>query len=88
MCCFSRDVQRVANTRIFARRLDATHQAIAYQMEFAANEDLAMILPLPVVPGSKEDALKFINLEKYDDLFADLEARGDTVRLAVSLGLA
>ena len=73
MCCFSRDVQRVADTRIFCRRLDATHQAIAYQMSFAAAEDLAMILPLPVVVGSGEKAVEFINLEGYDKLFADLK---------------
>lgn len=72
MCCFSLNVNRVANTRIFARRIDAIHQAIAYQMEFSADEDLAMILPLPVVPGSKEDALKFINLEDYEGFFDDL----------------
>ena len=72
MCCFSLAVQRVANTRIFSRRLDATQQAIAYQMEFSADSDLAMILPLPVVPGSDEKAVKFINLEEYETFFADL----------------
>ena len=72
MCCFSQSVQRVANTRIFARRLDAKRQAIAYQMEFAAGSDLAMILPLPVVPGSGEKAVNFINLKEYDTFFADL----------------
>lgn len=59
MCCFSLSVQRVANTRIFSRRLDETRQGIAYQMEFAADSDLAMILPLPVVPRSGEEAVKF-----------------------------
>jgi hypothetical protein len=72
MCCFSQNVQRVANTRIFSRRLDASQQAIAYQMEFAADTDLAMILPLPVVPGSGEKAVKFINLEEYESFFDDL----------------
>ena len=72
MCCFSKTVQRVANTRIFSRRLDETQQAIAYQMEFSADSDLAMILPLPVVPGSGEKAVKFINLEGYETFFADL----------------
>jgi hypothetical protein len=72
MCCFSKTVQRVANTRIFARRLDESRQGIAYQMEFSADTDLAMILPLPVIPGSDEKAVKFINLEGYDSFFADL----------------
>ena len=74
MCCFSMNVQRVANTRIFARRLDVSHQAIAYQMEFSAAEDLAMILPIPVIPGSREDAVKFINLEDYSTFFDDLDS--------------
>lgn len=72
MCCFSINVQRVANTRIFSRRIDETHQAIAYQMEFAADSDLAMILPLPVVVGSPEKAVKFINLKEYETFFDDL----------------
>lgn len=42
-------------------------------MEFASDEDLAMILPIPVPAGTKEDAVKFINLEKYEDLFTDLK---------------
>jgi hypothetical protein len=67
-------VQRVANTRIFSRRLDETRQGIAYQMEFSADSDLAMILPLPVVPGSGEDAVKFINLKGYETFFSDLSA--------------
>ncbi len=74
MCCFSQSVQRVANTRIFSRRLDETRQGIAYQMEFAADSDLAMILPLPVVPGAGEDAVKFINLKAYDTFFRDLSS--------------
>ena len=73
MCCFSQSVQRVANTRIFSRRIDESRQAIAYQMEFAADSDLAMILPLPVVPGSAENAVKFINLKGYDTFFSDLD---------------
>jgi hypothetical protein len=31
-----------------------------------------MILPLPVVPGSGEKAVKFINLDGYETFFADL----------------
>ena len=67
-------VQRVANTRIFSRRLNETRQAIAYQMEFSADSDLAMILPLPVIPGSGEEAVKFINLKGYETFFSDLSA--------------
>lgn len=74
MCCFSQSVQRVANTRIFSRRTDESRQAIAYQMEFAADSDLAMILPLPVAVGSGEEAVKFINLKGYDTFFTDLHS--------------
>jgi hypothetical protein len=38
-------------------------------MNYAAAEDLAMILPLPVPPGSGEKAVKFIDLEKHADIF-------------------
>lgn len=31
-----------------------------------------MILPLPAIPDSKEDAVKFINLEGYKSFFSDL----------------
>jgi hypothetical protein len=74
MCCFSQSVQRVANTRIFSRRMDESRQAIAYQMEFAAAADLAMILPLPIVPGSGEKVVKFINLKEYSTFFSDLDS--------------
>jgi hypothetical protein len=41
-------------------------------MRFKAGEDLAMILPIPTPKGSPDDAVRFINLEKYPDFFADL----------------
>ncbi len=85
MCCFSQSVQRVANTRIFSRRIDESRQAIAYQMEFAADSDLAMILPLPVVVGSGEEAVKFINLKGYDTFFTDLDSAFPNIE-AKSLG--
>ncbi len=31
-----------------------------------------MVLPLPIKPGSGEDAVRFINLEAYPDLFDDM----------------
>jgi len=37
-------------------------------MAYAAKSDLAMVLPIPVVPGSPEDALRFISLEKCPDV--------------------
>ena len=74
MCCFSRRVNKVADTSIFARPSKDNRQFLVYSMVFAAAEDLAMILPLPTPKGSPEDALRFINLEKYPDFFKDMAA--------------
>jgi hypothetical protein len=72
MCCFSRPVSDVSNTNIFARIGSGVSQFIAYSMSMSAKEDLAMVLPFPVVKGSEESAVQFINLEKYRQLFEDL----------------
>lgn len=73
MCCFSRPVNSVAATRIFARFVDKTRQAVVYQMRLDAPEDLAMILPIPVAQPAPDDAVAFVNLEDYKDLFKDLD---------------
>lgn len=72
MCCFSRPVLDVSDTKIFARLGNGVTQYIAYAMSMSAREDLAMVLPIPVVEGSGEDAVKFISLEKYPQMFDDL----------------
>lgn len=72
MCCFSRPVQRVARTRIFARPTFAGRQVIVYSMELTAAEPLAMILPVPVKGGAEPKEFKFINLEAYPEFFDDL----------------
>ena len=46
---------------------------MVYEMIFSAESDVAMVLPMPVVPGSAEDAVRFINLESYKMFFADLD---------------
>jgi hypothetical protein len=74
MCCFSRSVTFVRNTRIFARMLDAGMQGLAYQMALGAPEDLAMILPLPVKPATPEKGVKFLDLSGYPKFFDDLAA--------------
>lgn len=73
MCCFSQPVRHVLQTRILARSLPDGRQRLAYRMVVGASRDLAMVLPLPVPPGSGEDAVRFIDLSGYEDLFADLE---------------
>src|SRR5207244_10480413 len=73
MCCFSRPVERVANTHIFARSSKEGRQFLVYSMTLSAKEDLAMILPIPVPKESKDDAVRFVNLEKYPEFFADMQ---------------
>lgn len=72
MCCFSRKVDLVADTNIFARASKEGRQYLVYSMRFKAGEDLSMILPIPTPKGTAEDAVKFINLEKYPHFFDDL----------------
>ena len=73
MCMFSRSVKLVANTRIFARSCAAGRQVLVYSMTMDADEDLAMILPLPIELGIGELDVKFINLSAYPKFFEDLE---------------
>jgi hypothetical protein len=72
MCCFSGKVDAVSNTNIFARATKSGSQYLVYSMQFKAGSDLAMILPIPTPKNSAEDAVKFINLEKYAEFFVDL----------------
>jgi hypothetical protein len=72
MCCFSGKVDVVADTNIFARASKDGRQFIVYSMRFKSGDDLAMILPIPTPKNSAEDAVKFINLEKYEHFFDDL----------------
>lgn len=71
MCCFTDEVEKVADTNIFARGM-GERQLLVYSMAYAAKSPLAMVLPLPVAPGSAEDALRFISLEDCPDFFAHL----------------
>lgn len=72
MCCFSRPVQSVTNTNIFARSSTGGRQYLVYSMTLSSREDLAMILPIPVPSGAPDDAVRFIDLKEYDRFFADM----------------
>jgi hypothetical protein len=63
MCCFSGHVEAVWNTRIFARRLEPGRQALVYAMGMTVPQAMAMVLPLPVLPGSPDGAVQFIDLQ-------------------------
>lgn len=89
MCCFSRPVQSVTSTYIYARGFpagaSASRQYIVYSMRLDTKEEVAMILPLPVAPGSGADGVRFINLEGYPQFFSAMEA-GFPSRGAVTFG--
>lgn len=72
MCCFSSKVRDVANTRIFARRIAAERQALVYAMHLDAPQDVAMILPIPVKPGTPEDGVKFVDFSGIPEFFGHL----------------
>jgi hypothetical protein len=73
MCCFTRPITSVTATRIFARVDQGDRQFLVYSMQVAAPENLAMVLPLPVKPGTGEGGVTFINLKEYPDFFDDME---------------
>ena len=73
MCCFSRPIETVYDTKIFARGLAGAPQQLVYSMGLRTPYDVAMILPIPVKRGSGENAVRFISLKKYPDFFGDLE---------------
>jgi len=73
MCCFSQPVKFVGSTRIFARFIDGLNQCLVYEMKLHAEQDLAMILPIPVKQPAADDAVSFIDLSGYKDFFSDLE---------------
>lgn len=72
MCCFSRAIQSVSDTNIFARAAEGHAQYLVYSLTLDAKEDLAMVLPLPTPPGAGEDSVQFIDLHNYPDFFKDL----------------
>jgi hypothetical protein len=73
MCCFSRPIEAVYDTKIFARGLAGVSQQLVYSMGLRTPYDVAMILPIPVKRGSGEKAVRFISLNKYPDFFEDLQ---------------
>ncbi len=83
MCCFSfarsklaaghNPLTSVSNTNIFARGSRAGRQYLVYSMTLKAEDELAMILPIPVPEKTDEHAVKFIDLKEYADFFVDLK---------------
>ena len=67
---FSRSVELVSDTNIFARLTGRGTQMLVYAMTLGAHEELAMVLPLPAT--RTETAVRFINLEGYPSFFTDM----------------
>jgi hypothetical protein len=89
MCCFSGNVELVSDTKIFARSSTSPLQFLVYEMRFSAEDDLAMILPIPVPKGTPEKGVRFINLEKYPEFFEQMESgfpKPRTKSVAAALG--
>lgn len=91
MCLFTSGVTDVSDTRIFVRKEGARRQILAYQMTLQADDELAMVLPLPVGERDESSALEFINMEKCErffDTIASLLAiwEDDDVSFGSSLG--
>ena len=72
MCLFTLDVEDVSDTNIFARSL-GDRQFLVYEMKYASKAELAMVLPIPVPPGSPEDAVRFVSFEKCIGFFGELD---------------
>lgn len=72
MCMFSRRVEKVANTSIFARASKEERQFLVYSMMLSAKDEVAMILPLPTPKNTDEDGVKFISLKEYPEFFKDM----------------
>ena len=72
MCCFSRHVEKVWSTRIFARPLEAGRQLLVYGMSLEVASDVAMILPIPVPPGTAEDGVRFVDMSARPTFFDDV----------------
>jgi len=86
MCCFSVATPvgliarlfakpvHVSRTSIFARMIEPGLQALAYGMDLASSREVAMVLPLPVIPGSGEHAVRFVDLSPHPRMFQELAA--------------
>jgi len=71
MCIFSGAVESVNATRIFGRMTDDGVQYLVYQMDFSAEDEVAMILPFPCDKDRGEP--EFINLEEFPGFFKGLD---------------
>jgi len=72
MCIFTGSVKNVSTTKIFVADVDDGQHGCVYSMKAGIKTPVAMVLPVPV-KDQKQEAITFINLEKYPKFFKDLE---------------
>jgi hypothetical protein len=48
-------------------------QLLVYSMKLATDEDVAMVLPIPVPPNSAEDAVRFVDMSSCPTFFTQLD---------------
>lgn len=87
MCCFSGNVNQVADTSIFCRMGAKGNQVVIYSMTLDTDEDVAMILPIPIREDRDEKRVEFLNLALSPKLFEKLD-RAFPEPGALSLSLA
>ena len=68
---FTRPVRWVGSTCIFAR-IHEQQQVLIYAMELNSAQETAMVLPLPVAPGTQN--IEFVSLQGFDDFFVCLRS--------------
>lgn len=73
MCCFSGKVKHVSETSIFCRMGERGTQVVIYSMVLETDNDVAMVLPVPVAGARDEEGVKFIGLSASGDFFPELE---------------
>jgi hypothetical protein len=72
MCIFSASVPLVEGTNIFARHSSESKQILVYSMTYESDQDMAMILPLPVGSHNEDTTVRFIALDNYPNFFDDM----------------
>jgi len=75
VCIFTLKVERITDTCIFARLNHSGFQYLAYEMSAALDQEMAMILPLPVELSEpkSQGPVEFLDLSDCPTFFAYLE---------------
>ncbi|MBS2037337.1 hypothetical protein JST97_20280 [bacterium] len=71
MCIFTGHVD-VGATKIFAAPKADGGQYLLYQMVSSSATSVAMILPIPVPPGTPETSVRFLDLKFWPEFFQEL----------------